>query len=104
TSRCRQRSATYRPVVFSLPTNRRRPKCAASCSVSQAASTFRSDPVTKRVPQWEGLDVDRIYITPKARLLNSEQFRYAMIHELAHFVSDTKHIPAIDDFAYFHRQ
>lgn len=62
------------------------------------------DPVTKRVPQWEGLDVDRIYITPKARLLNSEQFRYAMIHELAHFVSDTKHIPAIDDFAYFHRQ
>ena len=45
------------------------------------------DPKTKRVPQWEGLDVDRIYLTPKARTMTSEQFRYAMIHELAHFVS-----------------
>lgn len=62
------------------------------------------DPKTKRVPTWEGLDVDHIYITPKARAMTSEQFRYAMIHELAHFVSDTKNIPPIDDFAYFHRQ
>jgi peptidoglycan hydrolase-like protein with peptidoglycan-binding domain len=62
------------------------------------------DPQTKRVPQFEGLDVDRIYITPKGRSLASEQFRYAMVHELAHFVSDGAGIPPIDDFAYFHRQ
>lgn len=62
------------------------------------------DPKTKRVPQWEGLDVDHIYITPKARAMTSEQFRYAMIHELAHFVSDGFGMPSIDDFAYFHRQ
>ncbi len=62
------------------------------------------DPKTKRVPQWEGLDVDRIYITPKARAMTSEQFHYAMIHELAHFVSDADGMPPIDDFAYFHRQ
>jgi peptidoglycan hydrolase-like protein with peptidoglycan-binding domain len=62
------------------------------------------DPKTKRVPQWEGLDVDRIYVTPKGRTMTTEQFRYAMIHELAHFVSDTDGMPAIEDFAYFHRQ
>jgi putative peptidoglycan binding protein len=62
------------------------------------------DPKTKRVPQWEGVDVDRIYITPKARAMTSEQFRYAMIHELAHYVSDADGMPPIDDFAYFHRQ
>ena len=62
------------------------------------------DPQTKRVPQWEGVDVDRIYITPKARAMTSEQFRYAMIHELAHYVSDADGMPPIDDFAYFHRQ
>jgi len=62
------------------------------------------DPRTKRVAQWEGVDVDRIYITPKARAMTSEQFRYAMIHELAHFVSDADGMPPIDDFAYFHRQ
>jgi hypothetical protein len=56
------------------------------------------------VPQWEGVDVDRIYITPKARAMTSEQFRYAMIHELAHYVSDADGMPPIDDFAYFHRQ
>jgi hypothetical protein len=62
------------------------------------------DPVTNRIPQFEGLDVDRIYITPKARLMTPDQFRYAMIHELAHFVSDGSGIPPIDDFAYFHKQ
>ena len=62
------------------------------------------DPRTKKVPRWEGVDVDRIYISPKARTMTSEQFRYAMIHELAHFVSDGNGIPPIDDFAYFHRQ
>jgi len=62
------------------------------------------DPQTKRVRQWEGLDVDRIYITPKGRALTPEQFRYAMIHELAHFVSDADGMPPIDDFAYFHKQ
>jgi hypothetical protein len=62
------------------------------------------DPKTKRVPQIQGLDVDRIYITPKARAMTSEQFCYAMIHELAHFVSDAFGIPPIDDFAYFHKQ
>ena len=36
--------------------------------------------------------------------MTTEQFRYAMIHELAHFVSDADGMPAIKDFAYFHRQ
>lgn len=62
------------------------------------------DPRTRRVPQWEGVDVDRIYITPKARTMTAEQFRYCMIHELAHFVSDGDGMPPIIDHAYFHRQ
>lgn len=62
------------------------------------------DPATKRVPQWEGLDVDRIYITPKGRSLTLEQFRYAMIHELAHFVSGDGLPTIAPDFAYFHRE
>jgi peptidoglycan hydrolase-like protein with peptidoglycan-binding domain len=62
------------------------------------------DPVTKRVPQWEGLDMDRIYITPKGRSLTLEQFRYSMLHELAHFVSGDG-LPLMNhDFAYFHRE
>ena len=60
------------------------------------------DPVTKRVRQWEGLDTDRIYITPKGRRMTLEQFRYCMLHELAHFVSGDG-LPLMDhDFAYFH--
>ena len=62
------------------------------------------DSATGRVAQWEGFDVDRIYITPKARTLTPEQFRYSIIHEMAHFISDVDGMPPIDDFAYFHRQ
>jgi hypothetical protein len=62
------------------------------------------DPKTKRVPQFQGLDVDRIYITPKARAMTSELFCYAMIHELAHFVSDGFGVPPIDDVVYFHKE
>jgi hypothetical protein len=61
------------------------------------------NPVTKKVPQWEGLDQDRIYITPRGRRMTLEQFRYCMLHELAHFVSGDG-LPTMDsDPAYFHK-
>ena len=61
------------------------------------------DPDTKKTPTFKNLPVDRIYICPAGRQLGTEQFQYGMIHELAHFISDTKNIPDIDDQAYFHR-
>jgi hypothetical protein len=64
---------------------------------------LRLDPATGRTPRFEGLPIDSIYICPQGRRLGEDQFTYCMVHELAHFVSDTKAIPYIDDHAYFHR-
>ncbi|MEP6652613.1 MAG: peptidoglycan-binding protein [Myxococcales bacterium] len=66
---------------------------------------LRIDPKTKQTPRFEGLPIDLIYICPSARRLTADAFTYCIIHELAHFVSDTRAIPFIDDVrnAYFHK-
>ncbi|MEZ6152001.1 MAG: hypothetical protein R3C09_18005 [Pirellulaceae bacterium] len=56
---------------------------------------------TAATPTWRGLPVSSIYMCPKARTLSQDGFTYAMIHELAHYVS-TEQEP-IEDVAYFHK-
>jgi len=51
---------------------------------------------------YHGFPISSIYVCPKGRALGGPQFRYAMIHALAHYVSDDGVIPDIDDVAYFH--
>lgn len=55
-----------------------------------------------KIPTWKGLPVNSIYLCPRCRTLAPPQFRYAIVHELAHYVSLDGEIPDIDDIAYRH--
>jgi peptidoglycan hydrolase-like protein with peptidoglycan-binding domain len=57
-----------------------------------------------KIGRFKGIPVDRIYITLKGRQMAANQFRYAMLHELCHFVTGGKSgVPLADDQAYFHK-
>ena len=57
-----------------------------------------------KIERFKGIPVDRIYITVKGRKMATDGFRYAMLHELCHFVTGGKSgVPLADDQAYFHK-
>ena len=43
-----------------------------------------------KIERFKGIPVDRIYITLKGRRMATDGFRYAMLHELCHFVTGGK--------------
>jgi hypothetical protein len=48
---------------------------------------------------FEGFREDTIYLCPRSRLLSGDNFVYALVHELAHYVGPDEST----DLAYFHR-
>jgi peptidoglycan hydrolase-like protein with peptidoglycan-binding domain len=51
-----------------------------------------------KVEKFQGVPVDRVYITIKGRKMSPDGFRYGMLHELCHFVTGGKSgVPLADD-------